>query len=67
MMRMPQVPTTRPRLLGGASSEIYTGTWAEQIPTAKPLMKRPTTSMAMFWDAQTIIEPMHQITAPIWE
>ena len=29
-------------------------------------MKRPTTSMPMFWEAQTIIEPMTQITLPTW-
>ncbi len=51
-------PTKRPRLLGGANSEMYTGTWAEQMPTQRPLMKRPTISMPMFWDAQTMMEPM---------
>ena len=38
----------RPLLEGGASSEMYTGTWAEQMPTQKPLIKRPTMSIPMF-------------------
>jgi hypothetical protein len=41
-------PTSLPRLDGGAISVMYTGTWAEQIPTESPLMKRPTTSMPIF-------------------
>ena len=27
------------------------------MPTQKPLMKRPTISMPMSWDAQTMMEP----------
>ena len=63
MIMIPQViahcwaPTRRPRLLGGANSEMYTGTWAEQMPTQRPFMKRPTISIPMFWDAQTRMEP----------
>src|SRR4051812_35875762 len=64
MMRIPQViahcwkPTRRPRFEGGASSEMYTGTWAEQIPTENPLMIRPTTSIGILTEAHTMIEPM---------
>jgi hypothetical protein len=29
------------------------------MPTDKPLMKRPTISMAMFCEAQTMMEPTH--------
>jgi hypothetical protein len=29
------------------------------MPTLKPLMTRPTINMAMFWEAQTKIQPMH--------
>lgn len=37
----------------------YTGTCAEQIPTASPLIMRPTISMPILCDAQTRIEPIH--------
>lgn len=34
--------TNRPRLVGGAISEMYTGTWADSMPTQNPLIRRPT-------------------------
>jgi hypothetical protein len=36
------------------------------MPTENPLMKRPATSIPIFCDAQTMIDPMHHITAPTW-
>jgi hypothetical protein len=58
-------PTRRPRFVGGTHSLMYTGTCADWIPTQKPLMIRPTTSMGIFCEAQMIAEPITQITQPI--
>lgn len=64
MMRMPQVIAhccmlmSLPRLDGGEISEMYTGTWAEQIPTQKPLIIRPTINMGIFCAAQQRMEPI---------
>ena len=38
---------------------MYTGTWAEQMPTQRPLMTRPTINMAIFCEAETMTLPMH--------
>lgn len=64
MIAMPHVmahcciPMSRPRFDGGEISEIYTGTWAEQMPTERPLTVRPTMSIGTSTDAATIIQPM---------
>ncbi len=52
------MPISRPRFDGGEISEMYTGTWAEQMPTEKPLIMRPTMSMGTFTDAATMMQPM---------
>jgi hypothetical protein len=33
------------------------------MPTQKPLMMRPTMSMGMFWAAETMIQPMTQLSS----
>jgi hypothetical protein len=63
MIRIPHVmahcwaPTARPRMCGGANSLMYTGTCADSMPTARPLMMRPAMSMPTFWEAETMAEP----------
>jgi hypothetical protein len=58
-MRMPQVmdhcwrETMRPRIAGAVTSAWYTGTTAEEMPTDEPAMRRPTTSMARFYDCRS--------------
>lgn len=37
---------------------MYTGTWADSIPTQRPLKIRPTMSMPMFWEAHMIVDPI---------
>ena len=51
------MPTSRPRFEGGASSDTYTGTCADSMPTERPLIMRPTISMPIFCEAQMRIEP----------